>query len=74
MAFDLIKAEIDELLSDLQRKPDDARELQIVLLEKLNELRAFGMPVPSDLIKLEAALAADLARGDEAVPDEAVPE
>ena len=65
MAFDLIKAEIDELLSDLQRKPDDARELQIMLLEKLNELRAFGMPVPSDLIKLEAALVADLARGDE---------
>lgn len=68
MAFELIKAEIDELLSDLQRKPEDAHELQMVLLEKLNELRAFGMPVPPDLIKLEAALEADLAqrRSDEA--------
>ncbi len=62
MAFELIKAEIYELFSDLQKKPQDTHELQIVLLEKLNELRAFGMPVPPDLLELEAALEAEFKR------------
>jgi len=69
MAFELIKAEIGEILADLQNKPEDAHELQMMLLEKLNELRAFGMPVPPDLLKLEAALEADLAQGSRPTPE-----
>lgn len=69
MAFELIKAEIGEILADLQNKPEDAHELQMMLLEKLNELRAFGMPVPPDLLQLEAALEADLAQSSRPAPD-----
>ncbi len=69
MAFELIKAEIGEILADLQSKPEDAHELQMMLLEKLNALRAFGMPVPPDLLALEAALEADLAQKPRPRPD-----
>lgn len=69
MAFDLIKAEIEGILADMQRRPDDAHELQVMLHEKLSELRAFGMPIPPDLAKLEAALLADLGQGDEIKPE-----
>jgi hypothetical protein len=30
-------------------------------MEKLNEMKAFGMPLPDDLVKLEAALEAEFA-------------
>lgn len=60
MAFEEIKAEIGLLLARMQNKPEDARELYLQLTEKLNELKAYGMPLPEDLKELEAALAADL--------------
>jgi hypothetical protein len=30
-------------------------------MEKLNEMKAYGMPLPEDLVKLEAALEAEFA-------------
>jgi len=56
MAFDDVKAEIGLLLARMQNEPEDAHELYLQLSEKLNELRAFGLPIPDDLEKLEAAL------------------
>lgn len=55
MAFESIKAEIQSLLASLADQPHDRRELELKLSEKLDELRAFGMPAPDDLIELEAA-------------------
>lgn len=67
MAFDAIKAEIGLLLTRMQNEPEDAHELYLVVMEKLNEMKAYGMPLPEDLVKLEAALEAEFAaerRGD----------
>lgn len=59
MAFDDVKAEIGLLLTRMQNEPEDAHELYLQLMERLNELKAYGLPIPDDLQALEAALAAD---------------
>src|SRR3990172_4883108 len=59
MAFESVKAEIGLLLTRMQNEPEDAHEIYLQLMEKLNELKAFGMPIPDDLMKLEAALEAE---------------
>jgi hypothetical protein len=61
MAFENILAEINLLLTEMEEQPDDARELQLMLHEKLAELRATGMPLPADLVELERRLAEELA-------------
>lgn len=61
MAFESVKAEIGLLLTRMQNEPEDAHEIYLQLMEKLNELKAFGMPIPDDLMKLEAALEAEFA-------------
>ncbi len=60
MAFESIKAEIDLLLADMVNQPKDAREIREQVREKLNELRALGLPLPADLVKLESRLDAEL--------------
>ena len=37
-------------------QPEDAREIREQVREKLNELRAMGMPLPADLVALESKL------------------
>jgi hypothetical protein len=59
MAFEDVKAEIGLLLARMQTGPEDAHELYLQLMEKLNELRAYGLPVPEDLRNLEAALSSE---------------
>lgn len=59
MAFEDVQAEIGSLVDQMQNKPEDAHELYQQLTEKLNELRAFGMPIPDDLLRLEQALEAE---------------
>ena len=61
MDIEDVKAEIAILLTDMQNQPADRHELQITLLERLNEMKAFGLPLPTDLVELEAALEAELA-------------
>ena len=56
MSFEIIKAEITSLLARLADQPHDSQELEIMLRKKLDELRAFGMPPPDDLVELEAAI------------------
>lgn len=58
MAFEAIKAEIRALLEDSIEEPEDVHELHMQLLEKLNELKATGMPLPEDLVELEKQLTA----------------
>ncbi|MCB1522247.1 MAG: hypothetical protein KDJ37_16980 [Hyphomicrobiaceae bacterium] len=62
MAFDAIKAELGILMTRMQNEPEDRHELYLVVMEKLNEMKAFGMPLPEDLVKLEAALEAEFAQ------------
>jgi hypothetical protein len=61
MAFDDIKAELGLLLTRMQNEPQDRHELYLQLVEKLNELKAFGMPLPADLVALEKSLEAEFA-------------
>ncbi|HYD15545.1 MAG TPA: hypothetical protein VEA77_04010 [Hyphomicrobium sp.] len=59
MAFEDVTAEIGLLLTRMQNEPEDRHELYLQLSEKLNELKAYGMPIPQDLQDLEDALAAE---------------
>lgn len=61
MAFEDVQAEIGILMSRMQDQAEDRHELYLVIREKLNELRAFGLPLPEDLADLEAALEAELS-------------
>ncbi len=61
MAFDDVKAELGILMTQMQTQPEDRHELYLQLVEKLNELKAFGMPLPQDLVEMEKALEAEFA-------------
>lgn len=56
MAFEDLQAEIASLLIRMNEQPEDVREVELLLREKLNEFRAFGLPLPEDLAELERAL------------------
>lgn len=56
MTFEDIQAEIAVLIAHLGDAPHDRHETELVLHEKLARLKAFGMPLPQDLVDLEAAL------------------
>lgn len=66
MTFDDITAEIGLLLSRMQNEPEDRHEIHLALKERLNEMRAYGMPLPQDLLDLEASLDSEFAVGDAA--------
>ena len=59
--FEEVKAELGLLLTRMQNEPQDRHELYLQLMEKLNELKAYGMPLPQDLVALEKALEAEFA-------------
>lgn len=61
MAFEDVQAEIGVLLTRMQNEPEDRHELYLQLTERLNELKAFGLPIPEDLQELEAALEAEFS-------------
>lgn len=65
MAFDRIKSEISMLLSEMETQPHDQWEMHELVLEKLNELRAFGLPLPQDLLELEKRISNDLKEAGE---------
>jgi hypothetical protein len=56
MAFESTRAEIGMLLGALQTAPEDKHELYLQIMQKLNELKAYGMPLPADLVELERRL------------------
>ena len=61
MAFDQLKMQISLLLTQMQNEPEDRHEIYLQLHEKLNEMKAFGMPLPYDLVKMEQDLEAEFA-------------
>jgi hypothetical protein len=65
MAFEVIQAEIASLLIRMNEQPEDVHEVELMLREKLNEYRAFGMPLPQDLADLEALLDQRFSERDE---------
>jgi hypothetical protein len=61
MAFENVQAEIGILMTRMQNEPKDKHELYLQLMEKLNEIKAYGMPLPQDLVDLEKALEDEFA-------------
>ncbi len=61
MAFENLEAEIGILMTRMQNEPEDRHELYLQLMEKLNEMKAYGMPLPQDLVDLEKALEREFA-------------
>lgn len=53
------------LLEEMAQKPEDAHAIFLKLQEMLNTLRAEGLPVPSDLARLEAELGAEFLAPDD---------
>jgi hypothetical protein len=61
MAFENAKAELSLLLAALKDPPRDKHELYLEIMQKLNELKAYGMPLPEDLVELERQLEREFA-------------
>jgi hypothetical protein len=61
VAFEDKEAEFGLLLTRMQEEPVDPQELYQQLRFKLNELKAYGMPLPDDLVQFEKDLEAELA-------------
>ena len=61
MAFEEYKAELSLLFQQMENQPEDRHELYEMITEKVNEMRATGMPVPDDFIELLAKLDAEFA-------------
>ena len=59
MAFEHMQAELGLLLTRMQTEPTDRHELYLQIMLKLNELKAYGMPLPADLVQLEKRLEAE---------------
>jgi hypothetical protein len=62
MAFEQFRAQIAMLMDEIAKNPTDAHELQESLREKLAEMQGLGLPLPADLVGLEAYLENDLDR------------
>ncbi len=74
MAFEELQAELASLLNRMTAQPHDMQQLEQQVRDKLQEFKALGLPLPQDLVELEAALDAGLtaeavvrARGDSRV-------
>ncbi len=61
MSFEDLQAEISLLLLEMENQPEDAHQLYERIREKINEMRAYGMPVPEDLLELEKKLEREFA-------------
>ena len=59
MAFEDKEAELGLLLGKMQAAPLDMHELYQQIRQKLAELRAYGMPLPADLVEFERDLEAE---------------
>ncbi|MHA1164238.1 MAG: hypothetical protein ACTSP0_01460 [Alphaproteobacteria bacterium] len=55
------ETEMNMLLTQMENLPEDRHEFYLQLRTKLAEFRAFGMPVPDDLLRLEKQLEKEFA-------------
>lgn len=61
MSFERIEVELGFLLTRMQAEPHDRHEIYELIRQKLNELKAYGMPLPEDLVQFEHDLEAEFA-------------
>jgi hypothetical protein len=65
MAFEDKEAELGLLLTKMQNEPEDWHEVYEQIRLKLNELKAYGMPLPEDLVQFENDIEAEFAAAEE---------
>ncbi len=65
MAFEDKEAELGLLLTRMQNEPADWRELYLQIQQTLNELKAYGMPLPEDLVQFQRDLEGEFAAESE---------
>jgi hypothetical protein len=58
-----IEAAVLELLEEMEGELGDAHEIHLKLRQTLDGMRAMGMPLPDDLVRLERDLSADFGAG-----------
>ena len=61
MSFENLTAEISLLFDQMEGEQGDRHEIYMRIREKLEELKAMGMPLPADLVRLEEALESEFA-------------
>jgi hypothetical protein len=66
VSFEDKEAELGLLLTRMQNEPGDWHELCQQIRLKLNELKAYGMPLPEDLVEFERDLEAEFEGRKEA--------
>ena len=71
MAFEDLKAELALLINQMENQPEDRHELYLQIRERLNEMRAFGMPLPADLVEFEEKLEAQFKADESAAKKDA---
>jgi len=54
-----IEAAVLELLEEMQGNVGDAHEIYMKLRQTLDSMRAVGMPLPEDLVRMEEELSAE---------------
>ena len=69
MALEQFRAQIAMIMDEIAAQPEDAHELQERLRETLAQMQALGLPLPEDLVDLEAALEEELEDEDQPGPD-----
>ena len=65
MAFDDIEAELGLLLTRMINEPQDRHELYFQIRQKLSEMKAYGAPLPEDLVQFGQDLEAEFASENE---------
>lgn len=61
MDRDEIEATVSLLLDDMEGEWGDRHEIFLRVQQVLEQMRAMGMPLPEDLVRMEEELAAEFA-------------
>jgi len=59
MSFEDLKAEVSILIDEMEGDQGDSHEIHQRIREKLQMMKAMGMPMPEDLLRLEERLEAE---------------
>jgi len=59
MALEELEAQIGVLIEQMENQPEGVHEIRLLIHEKLEEMKAFGLPLPEDLVRLERKLEAE---------------
>jgi hypothetical protein len=58
MALEDLEARLAFLLTSIEESPEDLHELHDLVQQKLEQMKAMGLPLPDDLVSLQQRLEA----------------